>query len=510
MIFIGPKLSEPTAHFVTNIIASIGGANDLIVDLKLLSDKESIFEIISAHLKVHDESYVIYNAYENEDFFLSFKKNFPALKIIGFFSDDEWRHMNYDRYVALYMDYFTLAVRNNIKKYVNYGLNNHFYMQWACNPDVFYPVSEEKKYDVTFVGAPYGRRIEYIRYLIHKGIDVKVFGKGWGEINDLKNYWGGFLTDHELLKVIGQSRINLNFLWTSREPDQTTIKGRTMELAACRGFQLSNSTDEYSNYGFENGVNIATFNDKKEMLSQVRYFLENEGLRETIAQASYDFVVENHTWVKRFKKLFSVVEKGGVPNSIFKPKILVVLQREVQHSLIKEDPRFSLEFKKQPDCSTDDFTSYTGVVFLTRNSTINNDSLFMMALAQKFDDSNIVLANYYVANKNDKIWIRFNDVNLKVSAIAKHIFPDECFYFSPDHAKYYLVNGRVQWEGASISFVEYPSFSIYGLNSITRRTLRLFFGEYSKRKTLRKFIQDRKYICAIDVALDYMIQRKTQ
>ena len=61
MIFIGAELSDPHAHFVTNIIASIGTGEDLIIDLLNINDSEMIFAKITSHLHNHDEQFVIYN-----------------------------------------------------------------------------------------------------------------------------------------------------------------------------------------------------------------------------------------------------------------------------------------------------------------------------------------------------------------------------------------------------------------------------------------------------------------
>jgi hypothetical protein len=51
MIFIGAELSDPNAHFVTNIIDSVGTGNDLIIDLLDINDTAQIFYKISEHLK---------------------------------------------------------------------------------------------------------------------------------------------------------------------------------------------------------------------------------------------------------------------------------------------------------------------------------------------------------------------------------------------------------------------------------------------------------------------------
>jgi len=192
VIFIGKDLNDLNAHFVTNVVESVGEGSDLIIDLGVNSDWGEIKGRVSRHCEQVGEQYVIYNAYTDESLPVYFKKQFPFLKLIIFFSDDEWRHKNYDRYLALYADAFTIAVRDNVERYLSYGLSNVHYLQWACNPKKFYPVVNDGEiYDVTFIGAAYGKRIDYVRYLISRGVDIKVFGPYWNRYKDLRQYWGG-------------------------------------------------------------------------------------------------------------------------------------------------------------------------------------------------------------------------------------------------------------------------------------------------------------------------------
>ncbi|OCC15877.1 hypothetical protein DBT_0802 [Dissulfuribacter thermophilus] len=306
MIFIGPDLSNPHSHFRTNIIDSIGNGHDLIIDLYNVKNSEEIYSRILEHTQKYNEEIVIYNAYEDENFFIYFKQRFPKLKLITIFSDDEWRHSNYDRYLALYSDIFTIAVKKNISAYHSYGLSNVYYMQWACNPKKYYPIPGlEKKYSVTFIGAAYGKRVEYIRYLLKNNIDIKIFGPKWNHYIGFSKHWGGILSHDKMLEIISQSKINLNFLWTSRDPNRSTIKGRTLELAACKGFQLSNYTEEFKNYGFIEGNHIAIFNNKKDLLEKINFYLTHDDERETIAQRAYNHVLKNHTWQHRFDGLFN-------------------------------------------------------------------------------------------------------------------------------------------------------------------------------------------------------------
>lgn len=502
MIFVGDSLSDPRAHFVTNVIDSIGSEHDLIIGLEEAGDWNDIAQLIRAHCAQNRERYVIYNAYTDESFPMHFKKEFPELKLITFFSDDEWRHENYDRYLALFSDVFTIAVKDNVERYHSYGLNHVHYMQWACNPDQFYPIDGlEKQYDVTFIGAAYGKRVEYIRHLLSNGINVKVFGPQWGQYQDIRSHWGGFLSNQDMLRVISQSRINLNFLWTSREPERTTIKGRTLELAACRCLQLSNYTYEFDNYGFDPGENIAVFEDKNDLVAKVRFYLEHAEERQRIADAAYDFILRKHTWTSEFGKLFSRIESNDFPVSKMpRYRVLVIVPEHVKHGVDAQDDRLDVTIVTDSRAATN-FSQYHGVIQLEHDSTMNNDSLYMMVFGLVADQAELALANFYVSG--GKFWVRFHRRMLEKSSYLIRVLPKECMMFA----------GRA-WSkqiskiaAGKKAIVEYPSFSLV-LSYSYSRLLRLNFCDHGDtRASIQHCLKENKYILAASIVVDRLWQR---
>ena len=486
------KLGNVTKIDVTNI-RKIEGRHFLNKEIRqLAADKK--FEIIMYFCRVDELDLKT----------LNFLQNIHSTFFI-FFSDDEWRHANYNRYLALYSDFFSVAPKSHLELYSSYGLNNGMICQWACNPQDFYPHDEDKQYDVTFIGAPYGKRFEYVQFLVENGVDIRVFGKGWDKYPDLKKHWGGYLTAANMLKIIGQSRINLNFLWTSQEPERTTIKGRTMEIPACRAFQLSNFTDEFSNYGFEDRVNIATFQDKQEMLAKVRYYLRHEKEREAIADNAYKFVLDKHTWTQRFADVFERIEQGKASNTIPIFKILVVLQNEVRHSLKLDDHRMEIHIKKEKDCTKTDFDQYNGIVFLSQNSTINNETLYMMAFARHCDNSDAVLANFNMPFGEENIWIRFWDKIIESHRKIIRFLPQEAICFSPQTARSFIIK-QVPWDKLNLSFIEYPSFTVSEMGAFRKRLLKLCFGKYAQKAMFQKSLKRCRFVKALNVGLDHLVQ----
>ena len=510
MIFIGPELSNPHAHFRTNIVDVVGGGNDLVIDLYKVGGREEIYHLAAEHLQHHDERYVVYNAYEDEDFLLGFRREFPRLALITIFSDDEWRHANYDRYLALYSDVCTVTVKDNIRRYRAYGLPHVHYMQWACNPDAFHPLAEAvKTYDVSFIGAAYGKRVEYVRHLLRHGVNVRVFGPSWDRYRDIRAHWGGFLPHSDMLEAISQSKINLNFLWTSWDPGRTTIKGRTLELAACRAFQLSNDTEAFANCSFVDGVNIAVFQNKGEMLEKIEYYLAHEDEREAIAARSYEHALKHHTWKQRFRELFGRLEQEPVPGTAGRRKyrILVLAGEGVRHQIAMDDERMDIRIFDPEDNWREDLGAVDGVVQLTRDSSINNETLYMMAFGLMADKSDVIAANFYVDSGTGRCWIRFRDKVIERKRTLLRILPQECMMLSRSYVEEHgaALAGKVG--SLRVSYIEYPSFSV-DLPYYHVRKLRLYFGHHrDARNRFREYMQAFHIGKAFSIGVDKVWQR---
>ena len=513
MIFIGAELNNPNAHFVTNIIDCIGDEDDLIIDLLESNDSKSIFEKMKNHCRTHIEKHVIYNPYANENFFINFKTEFPELSLIVFFSDDEWRHEDYDRYLALYADIFSIAVKANVAKYQSYGLSNTYYMQWACNPRRFYPqLDRKKKYDVSFIGTAYGKRVEYIKYLIKSGVDVAVFGAGWNKYFDIRSRWGGYLSSKGMVDIINQSRINLNFLWTSKDEKKTTIKGRTMEIAACCAFQLSNFTEEFDNYGFLDGDNINVFLGKDDLVKKIKYYLSHEDEREKIAETAYQFVSKNHVWKNRFENIFNILTKNKVtPAALPKYRVLVLVLDEISHQIDLNDTRMNIEIVSWHNRCDIDFCEYDGIIQLVRNSSINNDSLFMMSFGLYSDHSDIVIANFYLSTVAGKQWIGFDKRIVEENEKLISYLPQECMMVSGQYMRKITDSGNsvvsLPIRNIKITYIGHPTF-ILDLPFLYRNLLCIYFSKHTDiKKVVLRALRNLNFIKAVILLHNRILQK---
>lgn len=228
-------------------------------------------------------------------------------------------------------------------------------MQMGANPEFYKPFGYQYMYDASFVGQRYADRGELILTLLNNNIDVKVFGPRWksdgekvGNVsfgdrldkiatliiekgllytgnyllnkykkqkNDKKkdiilvNHVGAILSDEEMVKVFNQTKINLGFSSVysdGREGGKTLyhLRLRDFEIPISGGFYLTRYTEELEEY-YKVGTEIETYTSSEELVSKTKYYLKHENLREKIRLAGFQRSIIEHTWEKRFMKLFS-------------------------------------------------------------------------------------------------------------------------------------------------------------------------------------------------------------
>jgi spore maturation protein CgeB len=227
----------------------------------------------------------------------------------NWFTDDHWRFDEYSRYWAPVFNWVSTTAESALPKYRRIGYSSVIKTQWACNHFLYRPLDLPPEYDVTFIGQPHGNRRDVIETLRRAGIDVAVWGYGWDS---------GKLNQTEMIEVFSRSRINLNLSNASRPvklrgswqrlalrkpvlPSQ--IKGRNFEIPGCGGFLLTDSAENLNEYFIE-GTEIVVFNGTRDLVDQVRLFLQRSDERQQIAYAGYRRTLKDHTYELRFRQIF--------------------------------------------------------------------------------------------------------------------------------------------------------------------------------------------------------------
>ncbi len=252
--------------------------------------------------------------------------------------------------IAPTYDYCLVPEKFRLDDYRRAGANP-IYCQEAANPNIYRPYPLPQEFDVTFVGQKYGDRPEYIRYLLDRGIDVRVWGLGWqpqlqigvpkfGDlIRRLKKLiavegrksaarkpkqmftlspseelsvvpteiCGPPLNDEDLIKMYSRSRISLGFssCGETYRTDQRILQVRLRDFEApmSGAFYMVEYMQELEEF-YEIGKELVCYHDKRDLADKAKYYLAHDAERECIRQAGYRRAISDHTWQKRFEHVF--------------------------------------------------------------------------------------------------------------------------------------------------------------------------------------------------------------
>jgi spore maturation protein CgeB len=243
--------------------------------------------------------------------------------------------------IAPHFDVCMVPERQALPKYEAVGAHP-VHIQMAADPEMYRPYTGPLLYDATFVGQMYLNRPLYVSYLAWHRVAIRVWGPRWQEaaswwvqnlpfhrkvrrvLGDGKRSlqralgqepaWyplprsacGGILSDEEMVRIPGQSRISLNF---SEVQDRLTgeikrhIRLRDFEVPMSRGLLMTGYQDELTEY-FEIGREILCYDSKEELLEKCRYYLSHPEQARVIREAGYLRAQRDHTWANRFQQLF--------------------------------------------------------------------------------------------------------------------------------------------------------------------------------------------------------------
>ncbi len=166
-----------------------------------------------------------------------------------------------------------------------------FWLPLACEPEIHKRENIEKRYDVGFVGSFGGKGSlrEDILLTVKREFPNSFIGKA--------HYT-------EMSKIYSSSKIGLN---CSLNND---INMRMFEILSCGTMLLTNRIKD-NGFGelFVENRHLIVYNSKEELIGLIRYYLENDRERETIARSGYDLAINYHTYKDRLSKMFAIIRQ---------------------------------------------------------------------------------------------------------------------------------------------------------------------------------------------------------
>jgi spore maturation protein CgeB len=233
---------------------------------------------------------------------------------IAFWFVEDFRTLTYWKDVSSSYDHFFTIQKDDFHSELkSAGVNDCYYLPQAAQTTTHRPIElsfdQKKQYeaDISFLGAAYHNRVQSFPRLL--GHDFKIWGTGWNIESPLgkrlQNNNKRVTTD-ETVKIYNAGKINLNLHSSTFHyginPEGDFVNPRTFEIAACKGFQLVDSRSDLKNL-FKVDEEIITFQSLDELKDQINYFLEDQDLRNVIANKSYKRILNEHTIEHRMQEM---------------------------------------------------------------------------------------------------------------------------------------------------------------------------------------------------------------
>jgi len=163
--------------------------------------------------------------------------------------------------ICKFFDISLTTSKSAIAKYLVEG-GKPIYKDYAGNENIYKKINLEKIYDVCFIGASYGIRGTYIKFLQNYGVNIHTKGSGWEN---------GFASDNEMIEIFNQSKIVLGFSTVGKNDDICILKGRDFEVPLTGSFYITGYHEELQEY-FELGKDIETYASKENMLEKIQFY----------------------------------------------------------------------------------------------------------------------------------------------------------------------------------------------------------------------------------------------
>jgi len=163
------------------------------------------------------------------------------------------------------------------------------------DPETHYPIQNSvKDIDVLFIGNLLNRR------------------KIW--LNEIRKHCALYIADGvygvEMVKLVNRSKIILNI----HSEDFLDTETRVFEVLGCKGFLLSEKLSIEN--PFQDRVHLVECADLQDMISQIKYYLNNESQIYRIAEQGYLAALANHTYQKRAEHISELFSLYSYPNNI--------------------------------------------------------------------------------------------------------------------------------------------------------------------------------------------------
>jgi spore maturation protein CgeB len=225
--------------------------------------------------------------------------------------------------LAPHYDYVFTHELGCVSLYRDCGCPASHYLPLAVNPEMYRPMQVSSAYvtDVCFIGNGFPNRIELFDRLAPflAGKRVLLAGALWERLRryDLlrQGVKPGWTPIEETVKYYNGAKIVINihrptvdsvYNHNSRQLPAYSINPRTYEIAACGALQMTDIRHDLYRY-YNAGQDLETFASPEELIEKIRYYLEHEEQRRTIAVNGLHRSLQNHTYAARLTEMLTIM-----------------------------------------------------------------------------------------------------------------------------------------------------------------------------------------------------------
>jgi glycosyltransferase involved in cell wall biosynthesis len=190
-----------------------------------------------------------------------------------------------------------------VKAAFDVGYDHADFLAHAVDPDAFKPIPGASKiYDACFVGNWSPKRQDYLEAALEVTPNIALYGsrwlrKCWNRPAILRAWKGRYIEGDLLNRLYNASRIVLNITnWGKGEGKaRSGMNMRVLEVPATGAFLLTDESLELEAF-LEPDRHVGTYASREDFAQRLRHFLNNDVLRNSIAEAGCAHVRQRHTY----------------------------------------------------------------------------------------------------------------------------------------------------------------------------------------------------------------------
>jgi spore maturation protein CgeB len=205
--------------------------------------------------------------------------------------------------IARNFDVLYTVVNQYVEIYRRHGPQAYL-LPMATNPLFFHPVAPRPEYkcDVLVLGAVHTDRIEPVRELVNH-FDTHVYGENWGNYG-IKSR--GFLFGEDMLSALNSA--SLAVIFSKTLSGLPAVKVGILDFLAAGSLVITDGSPELDRY-FVTGKEIIVFEDTRDLLEKIRYYLNHPDKADAIRKAGREKVINHFTWDRVWPKVLATVTR---------------------------------------------------------------------------------------------------------------------------------------------------------------------------------------------------------